>query len=200
MKKTIIFLAAAFALSGASMAQTFLSGDARSACEVILCLSSGQRPNECTPPLQRYFSISYKKFSDTLRGRADFLSLCPAAKTDSKMASLTNAIVNGAGSCDAASLNASQLVWQGFESDKTSYIGNALPSACSTLMTHEYTDLKNTMPRYVGLPERKGYWVASAEYAQAVKSYNIRIAAEDAAAAKRAAAAAEAERIQGRQP
>ena len=180
-KRLLLILAfGAAAISTPVMSQNTLSGDARDACEAILCLSSGQRPDQCTPPIRRYFSISYRKLTDTLRGRSDFLSLCPAAKADSKMASLTDAIVNGAGRCDAASLNSNQTV--GVGDNQTYYIRNTIPSACTTLVTHAYTDLKVTMPLYVGVPERRGYWVAPAEYTQAVQSYNMRIAAEDAAA------------------
>lgn len=180
MKKNIIFLALAGAFSGAAMSQDGFTGDTRLACEAILCLASGTRPDECTPSIRKYFSISFKKFSDTLQGRANFLNLCPAANTDQKMSSLTNAIVNGAGQCEVASLNSNQIVF----GDSGGYqISNVMPSSCSTLVNHAYTDLKATAPIYVGLPQRNGYWVAPAEYAQAVVSYNARVAAEDAAAA-----------------
>lgn len=183
MKRNLVCLALGLVLAGAALSQNSLSDDQRDACAAILCLSSGQRPNECTPPLRRYFSINHRKVWDTLRGRADFLNLCPAANSDAKMASLTDAIVNGAGRCDAASLNASQLVWQRSADDRTSYISNGLPSACTALATHAYTDLKNTLPLYVGTPQRQGYWVAPAEYAQAVQAYNTRLEAENTATA-----------------
>ncbi|MCR8679887.1 MULTISPECIES: TrbM/KikA/MpfK family conjugal transfer protein [Campylobacter] len=32
-----------------------LTGDRKTACEVLLCLSSGTRPSECNPPLARFF-------------------------------------------------------------------------------------------------------------------------------------------------
>ena len=182
VKKNFICLAIGLVLSGAAMSQNLLSRDESDACEAILCLSSGQRPSQCEPPIRRYFSISYRKLSDTLKGRADFLRLCPVAKTDSKMAGLTDAIVNGAGRCDAASLNANQMVWQGIGGESRTYISNSMPAACTTLVTHAYTDLKPTMPLYVGVPERQGYWVAPSEYAKAVQGYNVRIAAEDMAA------------------
>lgn len=66
-------LAIALATStGGARAQDILSGDVRTACEVILCLAaSGGRPEECTPPLKKFFSI--KKPSK----RVNFLKLCP---------------------------------------------------------------------------------------------------------------------------
>lgn len=62
-----------------SQAQQVLTGDTRFACEALLCLASGQRPDECTPSLQRYFSIKLRKFNDTQGARSSFLNLCPAS-------------------------------------------------------------------------------------------------------------------------
>lgn len=56
-----------------------LSGDTKSACEAILCLSSAERPEECAPSLNRYFSINAKKWKDTIKKRENFLKLCPAS-------------------------------------------------------------------------------------------------------------------------
>lgn len=130
------------------------------------------------PPLARYFSISYKKWTDTLRGRIDFLNLCPAVSLDSKMQTLVNDIGNGAGRCDAASMNASSMVWRGSD-DGGRYISNAMPGYCSSYAQNVYTDLKNTVPRYVGIPERNGYWVEASNYPQALAEYNARIEAEN---------------------
>lgn len=179
MKTNKLLLAAAIsaALTTSAMAQDLLDGDTRSACEAIMCLSTGSRPSECNPSLARYFSISFKKFSDTLQGRTDFLSLCPDTKTDSKMQKLVSDIANGAGRCDAVSLNAGSM----------SLFGNGaagtLPSYCTSYTQNAYTDLKTAVPLYVGTPDRGGYWVEVPQYAQALKEYNARIAAEDAAAA-----------------
>lgn len=177
LKQLILAIALGASLTTPAMSQDFLTGDARDACEAILCLSSGQRPDECTPPLRRYFSISFKKLSDTLRGRTDFLNLCPAAKSDSKMQALVSDISNGAGRCDAASLNAGAASWSGNGTTGT------MPSYCTSYAQNSYTDLKKTVPLYVGIPARGGYWVESPQYAQALKDYTARIAAEDAAAA-----------------
>jgi len=168
------------------MAQQVLVGDTRSACEAVLCLASGTRPTECMPSLRRYFSISFKKWSDTLQGRVDFLNLCPASNVDAKMKSLVSAIANGAGSCDAAALNGNLMVWQssgGEGGNGSYYISNAMPAVCTTYASHTYTDLKATAPLYVGDPARNGFWVDPSGYAQALQQYKARIAAEDAAAA-----------------
>lgn len=58
------------------------TGDVRLACEAVLCLASGTRPGECTPSIKKYFSISARKFKDTIKKRKNFLSLCPKASQD----------------------------------------------------------------------------------------------------------------------
>lgn len=49
-----------------------LTGDTRTACEVILCLSSAQGRGiaECKAPLRKYFSIRAKKWHKTLAAAA----------------------------------------------------------------------------------------------------------------------------------
>ena len=73
MKKKLFALAALVAAlgstAGTASAQDVLTGDTRLACEAILCLSSGTRPSECTPSLSRYFNITKRKLSDTIRAR-----------------------------------------------------------------------------------------------------------------------------------
>lgn len=67
-----IALTAALGLSPTgAQAQDQLDGDARTACEVILCLSTGSRPDQCSPPLRKFFSIK-KPWK-----RVNFLRLCP---------------------------------------------------------------------------------------------------------------------------
>jgi hypothetical protein len=82
-----------------------LTGDKKLACEAILCLSSGQRPSECDPSLQRYFNIKKDKWSDTKDAREDFLNQCPSSKEEGMQARV-KAIASGAGRCDADYLNA----------------------------------------------------------------------------------------------
>ncbi len=72
-------LVATLGATAPSQAQQVLTGDTRFACEATMCLLSVQRPTECTPSLQRYFSISFRRFSDTQRARTNFLNLCPAS-------------------------------------------------------------------------------------------------------------------------
>ncbi|MRD49381.1 conjugal transfer protein TrbM [Caenimonas koreensis DSM 17982] len=155
------------------------SGDVRLACEAILCLSSSAQPSQCSASLQRYFSIKLKFYSDTIKARANFLALCPAASMNSSMKALVEAIANGAGRCDAASLNATLLTYAG---EGQSYVGDVLPSYCAAYTGNPYTNLGASLPVYVGTPDRYGHWVDASHYAQELASYNARIAAENAAA------------------
>lgn len=183
MKK--LFATAAFvaALGTAvtTSAQDVLTGDTRLACEAVLCLASGTRPSECAPSLNRYFSISARKLKDTIKKRANFLKLCPASSQTPEMASLVNAMANGAGRCDAASLNQTLVLWRGNWEDGQTYIDNRLPDYCAAYSSHQYTDFNTsgTLPSYVGTPERGGYWVEARNYDYALAEYNERIRRED---------------------
>jgi hypothetical protein len=104
--------AATLILPHAASAQELLTGETRLACEAIICLSSGSKPDECSPSLQRYFGIAGGLGATRSGGRLDFLKLCPAASdTTHNMSSMVRALANGAGRCDAAYLNAT-LAWQ----------------------------------------------------------------------------------------
>jgi hypothetical protein len=160
-------------------AQDVLTGEARLACEAILCLSSSARPSECIPSLTRYFSINMSTVAATARARANFLALCPVASTSASMRLLVDAIANGAGRCDAASLNATLVAYQG---EGQTYISSSVPPYCSAYASNAYSNMSTSLPIYIGSPERGGRWVEPADYAAALSSYNARIAAEDAAA------------------
>ncbi len=178
MQKTILgslVLAGLLATAAPAQAQEGFTGDTKLACEAILCLSTGQRPSACTPSLTRFFSISFKRFSDTLKGRTNFLKLCPTASQDSRMEALVNDIANGAGRCDAASLNMVQANWSGDSGSGS--VSNSMPGYCSSYGSNSYTD--GVVARYVGTPERGGFWVDPANFDQALRDYNARIANED---------------------
>lgn len=177
---------AAFSFSTPVCAQEVLTGDTRLACEALLCLASGTRPAACAPSINKFFSISYKKFTDTLKGRINFLNLCPVSNQSSEMSSLVSAMVNGAGRCDAQSLNATLITRSGNE-DGDYYVSNQLPNYCAAYTGHQYTDLGDVAPKYVGTPERGGHWVEGKDYAGAVAYYNAWIAQEDARKAQEAA-------------
>jgi hypothetical protein len=159
------------------------TGDVKYACEALLCLSSGVRPGECNPSLRRYFSITHKDPGKEIRKRKNFLGLCPAASESPEMRSLTNAIANGAGRCDAAYLNralrrsvtaysckpltfgryqpakiyATQQPGMSCTQTRISVIDNRLPAYCVQYSNHEYT--YQTGVTYVGERLSGGRWV-----------------------------------------
>lgn len=152
-------------------------GVTRLACEALLCLSSGVRPGACSPSLSYYFDIVKKTMSKTISARLDFLNLCPVASQTPEMQSLVSAISHGAGRCDTASLNQMQYY---DETTGESYISNRYPSYCNAYYTNSYTDfISGYLPKYVGVPERGGYWVETEDYDVALVEYNARIARED---------------------
>lgn len=167
--------------SAETRAQDLLTGDTRLACEAILCLSSSIRPGECTPSLARYFGINRRKFSDTIRARLNFLDLCPVASQSAEMRSLVAAISRGAGRCDAASLNQTLVFWNGGWQEGRTYIDNRLPDYCAAYTGHQFTDFvtSGTLPRYVGLPERGGYWVEARDHERETAKYLLRLQLED---------------------
>ena len=185
----ILTLAAALATAAApGHAQEFLTGDTRLACEAVLCLASGQRPNECTPSLQRYFSIRFRKPQDTLRERINFLKLCPASNQSPQMASLVSAIGAGAGACDATALNAALQGFQNLGDGSTRVtISNELPVACRAYTQNPYADQASLAVRYVGYPERGGYWIEAVRWDAAQSQWLAQTAAEDKAAKDQAA-------------
>lgn len=176
---------AALTASASASAQTsapqgsVLEGDTRLACEAVLCLSTGSRPSECTPSIQRYFSIRHNKPWKTLEARINFLNLCPASSQDG-MPSLINAIANGAGMCDAPTLNVINRDHIGGYGDTegTRVISNRMPRHCATYFNHPWTRLKESAPRYVGTPTTGGRWVEAAEFERALAQYKARMEAE----------------------
>ena len=170
---TSIVVATLSAAAGTANAQDVLTGDTRLACEAILCLSTGSRPSECSPSLSRYFGITKRKLSDTLKARFKFLELCPVANQTPEMSALVRGISRGAGRCDAPSLNRTLRSWTGGDGGDI-YIDNRMPSYCSAYAGHTYIDLDGTQPLYVGTPERDGYWVEAKEYDRALAEYNAR--------------------------
>lgn len=139
-------------MTGAANAQDVLTGDLRLACEAILCLATGTRPSECTPSLTRYFSIHHRRWNDTLRGRVNFLNMCPRG-ADPQMDSLVAAEGQGAGRCDAGGLNALGY----YDMDGNFIIPNVMPAYCGAYLSHPYT--YNLVPTYVGTPGVDGRWV-----------------------------------------
>ena len=76
MKKIVLSIVAITMFASSAVAQE-ITGDAKLACEALLCLSSPTRPSECAPALKKYFSITDKKPHKQAKKRANFLKLCP---------------------------------------------------------------------------------------------------------------------------
>jgi hypothetical protein len=131
------------------------TGDKKLSCEAIMCLSSGTRPSECTPSLKRYFSISHRKWKDTIKARRNFLKICPTGD-DPQMESRRESILAGADKCDAASLNATLVTYPYGYDDGRTVIDNRLPDHCNAYINHAYS--YNLQVRYVGDPHFGGYW------------------------------------------
>ena len=161
---------------------SYFTGDTRLACEALLCLSSGQRPSECNPSLKKYFSLrkNHRRDKSTEQKRSEFLNMCPAASQDANMVALTNAIVHGAGNCDARTLNATLMRYHrsSRDDDGVAIISNQYPAHCVRYTGHAYTDLGDA-PKYVGIPERGGFWAEASEYEAKKAEYDKRIAEED---------------------
>lgn len=155
-------------LFASAPALAMFTGDTKLACEAVLCLSSGKRPSDCRPALSRYFGISHKKFSDTLKSRKNFLRLCPSSDQTPEMSSLVEAVTNGAGRCDSAALNAELLVVPNQDLG-CSFVRQELPSYCSAYNNHSYSNV--SPPRYVGSPEYGGFWVEAEKYDKSIQDY-----------------------------
>ena len=158
-----------------------LTGDTRLACEAILCLSTGSTPHECSPSLNRYFSINKKKFKNTIKARHNFLKMCPTSNQTPEMQSLVNDLANGAGRCDVDSLN--RFNKQRIQSGNGSYtvINDRMPTYCNSYVNNQYVDFGDVTPRYVGLPENGGYWVEESDYPSSLADYNAKIAQQELA-------------------
>ena len=123
---------AAFLLSASPvLAGGKLSKEQEIACEAVLCLSSGQRPDECDDSLKKYFKIKAKKPWKTLKKRKKFLKKCPSGNYDGKDGHL-DALAEGGGNCDIPTLVAE------LNTNEPPYT-LAIPAYCQSLVSHEYT-------------------------------------------------------------
>lgn len=137
-----------------------LTGDTRLACETILCLSSSTQPAECSPSLNRYFSIKFKKPSDTIDARRAFLQLCPVASGNIEDLVFKNLVVEVLPVSDPRECTPEYLnkqidtrIYEIYDNDGNTYLARehrinpTLPSQCNALFAHAYTDHKK--PQYI---------------------------------------------------
>ena len=138
----------AFALQGPAYAGEALAGQERTACEVILCLSTGSRPSECSPPLSHFFNIRGDDLHETITKRRDFLALCPANGVADSYRAL---LAQSGQSCQMASLLAYlNRPSNGFGGGPGT---RSIPGHCHIYANHEWTDA-------ITLPERQ-QWCAT---------------------------------------
>jgi hypothetical protein len=153
MKKmaSLVLISSLSVLSFSASAEDELTGDAKSACEMLLCLSSsvGGSVSECISPIRNYYAITARKMVDTIKKRKNFLSLCPVSNQSPEMQALTNVLGNMQGKCDAETLNNSLVESKRFvkseNRNSTTYetryrINNQMPSYCRALQLNQYTD------------------------------------------------------------
>lgn len=126
-----------------------LTGDTKLSCEAILCLSSGERPDECNESIQKYFSIQAKKPQDTIKARQNFLKLCPVgaeSENDSNFTNLRdNIIVNVTEPCTLEKLNRLERDDESNESyslNPNVRINPTLTKSCQLLSSSSYTNIK----------------------------------------------------------
>jgi len=150
------------------------TGDAATACEVILCLAgsagAGGRVSECVPPIRRYLTIKPWR-------RLNFLRLCPktSGQGDARMDRLVEIMASAPGAdgegriCSASAINTVNRRPLG-EGDF--YIADDMPADCREYYAHEYTDLESSVPVYIGEPLDGGFWSEPEDVAAARARYD----------------------------
>lgn len=141
------------------------TGDAATACEVILCLAgsagAGGGVAECVPPIRKYLTSFTPPRLFTKR--MNFLKLCPKTSGvgDARMDSLVEILARAPGAegeqrvCSAAAINRVNRRSLG---EGEFYIASDMPRDCADYYSHEYTDLKESVPAYIGEPMDGGFW------------------------------------------
>ncbi|KAG0740128.1 hypothetical protein G6F65_019610 [Rhizopus arrhizus] len=92
------------------------------------------------------------------------------------MKDLVRAISQGAGRCDATSLNSILGAWQGTADEGRAIVSNKRPSYCSVYESHEYTAFDGELPRYVGTPQDGGYWAEAKDFERELAKYEKELA------------------------
>lgn len=149
------------------------TGDAATACEVILCLAgsagAGGGVSQCVPPIRRYLTIKPWR-------RLNFLKLCPktSGQGDARMDRLVEIMARAPGAdgegriCSASAINTVNRRSLG---EGEFYIADDMPADCREYYAHEYTDLEASVPEYIGEPLEGGFWAEPDEVAAARARY-----------------------------
>lgn len=149
------------------------TGDAATACEVILCLAgsagAGGGVSQCVPPIRRYLTIKPWR-------RLNFLKLCPktSGQGDARMDRLVEIMARAPGAdgegriCSALAINTVNRRPLG---EGEFYIADDMPGDCREYYGHEYTDLEASIPQYIGEPLEGGFWAEPDDVAAARARY-----------------------------
>lgn len=154
------------------------TGDAATACEVILCLAgsagAGGRVAECVPPIRKYLtSFSPPRLFSK---RLNFLKLCPkvSGQGDARMDDLVEIMARAPGLgqegriCSASAINSVNRRSLG---EGEFYITDDMPGDCAAYYSHEYTDLEESVPVYIGEPMDGGFWSEPGDAVAALARY-----------------------------
>ena len=155
------------------------TGDAATACEVILCLAgsagAGGSVAACVPPIRKYLTSFTPPRLFTKR--LNFLKLCPktSGQGDARMDSLVEILARAPGAdgdgrlCSAATMNRvnRRLLGEG-----EYYIASDMPRDCEAYYGHEYTDLEAAVPVYIGEPLEGGFWAENKDARAAQARYD----------------------------
>jgi len=133
-----------------------LSGDAKTACEVILCLAataSSGRPDECKKPLKKYFELQATPHKSVATVRGDFLKKCPDEDKggDKNYSSLKSTLKEQRFECTAEEFNKETHAERqsGGNGGGSSIRTMAeVPQFCKDLAQEEYSILE--LPTYTG--------------------------------------------------
>jgi hypothetical protein len=131
-----------------------MSGEKKTACEVIMCLSSSAgRPGACKEPLKKYFELQATRHKSISSVRSDFLKKCPdgGSSGDEKYDSLKSTLKEQKFECTAEEFNKDTHAEKrsGGDGDGSSIRTMAeVPQFCKDLAKEEYSILE--LPTYIG--------------------------------------------------
>lgn len=74
--------------------------------------------------------------------------------------------------CSSAAINTANTRVIG---DGLTYIASDMPATCQAYYTHEYTDLEDSVPVYIGEPLEGGFWAEQNERAAAQARYDTQL-------------------------
>ena len=129
-----------FALAEDNTSFDVLTGDMRLACEAILCLSSGDRPSECAPSIQRMNRLINTLVNGAGRCDAKELNRVMRRSYQEQVCQRTNHKDNDC-----------RMITK-------YYISYDKPSYCTEYFNHEWTTAEDKV-HFIGTEKKGGKWV-----------------------------------------